>query len=130
MQNTACSGAGLVETEQIAISAQRRITPDSAGIYHADHVEAWKRIVEFIHNHTSSMVAIQLNHAGRRGSTRSRIHGLDTALQKDNWPLISASAIPYSPSIQVPKEMNRADMDTVCNDFVLATQRAYEAGFD
>jgi anthraniloyl-CoA monooxygenase len=126
----ACSSAGLLETEQVAISAEGRITPDSLGIYHSDHVEAWKRVVEFIHNHTSAKVAIQLNHAGRRGSTRSRTNGLDRPLQDDNWPLISASPVPYSPSNQIPREMNRADMNSVCDDFVLATQRANEAGFD
>ena len=130
MRSAACSGAGLVETDLVAISAQGRITPDCAGIYHADHVETWKRVIEFIHNHTSAKVAIQLNHAGRRGSTRSRSKGLDRSLQEDNWPLFSASSIPYSPSNQVPIEMNRADMDSVRDDFVLATQRAHEAGFD
>ncbi len=130
MQRAACCGAGLVEAEQVAISAQGRITPDCAGIYHTDHVEAWKRVVEFIHNHTSAKVAIQLNHAGRRGSTRSRTNGLDRPLQEDNWPLFSSSPVPYSPSNQVPIEMKRADMDRVRDDFVLATQRAHEAGFD
>jgi anthraniloyl-CoA monooxygenase len=130
LQSAACSGAGLVETEQVAISAQGRITRDSAGLYHATHVEAWKRVVEFIHNHTSAKVAIRLNHAGRRGSSRSRAEGLDRSLQEGNWSLYSASSIPYSPSNQVPIEMKRADMDSVRDDFVLATQRAHVAGFD
>jgi anthraniloyl-CoA monooxygenase len=130
IQNAACSGAGLVEIEQVAISAEGRITPDCAGIYHAGHVEVWKRVVEIIHNHTSSKVAIQLNHAGRRGSTRSRTYGLDRPLQEGNWLLFSASSIPYSTSNQFPKEMNQASMDSVRDDFVLATQRAHEAGFD
>ena len=130
IQNSACSGAGLVDIEQIAISAQGRITPECAGIYHADHTAVWKRVVEFIHNYTSSKVAIQLNHAGRRGSTRSRAKGLDIPLSEDNWPLFSASSLPYSPSSQVPKEMERADMIRIRNDFVRATQMAQEAGFD
>jgi anthraniloyl-CoA monooxygenase len=130
IQRAACSGAGLVEIEQIAASAQGRITPYCAGIYHIDHVEAWKQVIEFIHNHTSAKVAIQLNHAGRRGSTRSRTNGLDRPLQEDNWPLISASPVPFSQSNQIPKEMNRIDMNSVYDDFVLATQRANEAGFD
>ena len=130
IQNAASSGAGLVETEQVAISAQGRITPESAGIYHADHVEAWKRVIEFIHSHTQAKVVIQLNHAGRRGSTRSRAKGLDRSLSEGNWSLFSASSIPYSPSNQVPREMSRADIDSVRDNFVLATQRAHEAGFD
>ncbi|HXX77272.1 MAG TPA: FAD-dependent monooxygenase, partial [Ktedonobacteraceae bacterium] len=130
LKNVARSGTGLVEIGQVAVSALGRITPDCAGIYQADHVDVWKQVVALIHNYTSSMVAIQLNHAGRRGSTRSRANGLDIPLQEDNWPLFSASSIPYSPSNQIPKEMNQADMDNVRNDFVLATKRAYEAGFD
>ena len=69
IQIAASSGAGLVSTELVTISAQGRITPDSAGIYHADHVEMWKRVVDFIHGYTLRRSAIQLNHAGRRGST-------------------------------------------------------------
>jgi anthraniloyl-CoA monooxygenase len=130
IQNAAFSGAGMVETEQVAISAQGRITPESAGIYHADHVEAWKRVVEFIHSHTQAKVAIQLNHAGRRGSTRSRANGLDRSLHESNWSLFSASSIPYTPSNQFPREMSRDDIDSVRDNFVLSTQRAYEAGFD
>ena len=130
LQRAACSGAGLVVTDQVAISVQGRITPDCAGIYHADHVEAWKRVIEYIHNHTSARLAIQLNHAGRRGSTRLRTKGLDRPLQEANWLLFSASSIPYSPSNQVPMEMKRANMDSVRDDFVYATQRAHEAGFD
>jgi len=130
LKNAARSGTGLVETGQVAVSDLGRITPDCAGIYQSEHVGAWKQVVDYIHNYTSSMVAIQLNHAGRRGSTRSRVDGLDIPLQEDNWPLFSASSIPYSPSNQLPKEMNQADMDNVRNDFVLATKRAHEAGFD
>jgi anthraniloyl-CoA monooxygenase len=130
MQSAALSGAGLVETELVAISAQGRITPDNSGIYHANHVEAWKYLVDFIHSNAGAKIAIQLNHAGRRGSTRPRTNGLDRSLHEGNWPLFSASSIPYSASNQVPKEMNRADMDSVRDDFVLATQRAHEAGFD
>ena len=130
MQNAASSGAGLVETELVAISAQGRITLNSAGIFHTDHIEAWKQVVEFIHRHTRAKVAIQLNHAGRRGSTRSRVYGLDRQLREGNWLLFSASSIPYSPSNQVPKEMMRADIDRVRDDFVLATKRSHEAGFD
>src|SRR5205823_10122068 len=55
---------------------------------------------------------------------------LDRPLLEGNWSLFSASSIPYSSSNQVPKEMMRADLDRVRDDFVLATQRAHQAGFD
>jgi anthraniloyl-CoA monooxygenase len=130
LYSAASSGAGLVLTEPVAISAAGRITPESSGIYTTNHVEAWTRLVETVHTHTQAKVAIQLNHAGRRGSTRPRAEGLDRPLHDGNWPLFSASSISYTPSNQVPKEMGRADMDSVRDDFVLATQRAHKAGFD
>jgi anthraniloyl-CoA monooxygenase len=130
IQNAATYGAALVVSEQVAISAEGRITPDSVGLYNANHLEVWKRSVQCIHNNTHAKVAIQLNHAGRRGSTRSRAEGLDRPLSEGNWPLFSASPIPYTPTNPIPKELSRTDMDSVRDDFILATQRAHEAGFD
>jgi anthraniloyl-CoA monooxygenase len=130
MRKCALSGAGLVITEPIAISAEGRITPDSAGIYDTDHVTAWSNGVEFIHTHTPAKVAVQLNHAGRRGSTRPRMQGLDRPLREGNWSLLSASPISYTPQSQIPREMDRIDMDRVRDDFVCAAQLAQEADFD
>lgn len=130
IQSAAASGAGLVVTEPIAISPDGRITPAGIGLYNANHVETWTRLVESIHTHTQAKIAIQLNHSGRRGSTRPREEGLDRPLLDGNWPLISASSIPYTPYSQVPKAIDRADMDRVRDDFLLATRKAQEAGFD
>ena len=113
LHSAASGGVGLVVTEHVAISAEGRITPENAGIYDANHIEAWKQIVDFIHSQTPAKVAIQLNHAGRRGSTRPRVQALDRPLPDDNWPLLSASSTPYTPSNQLPKEMDRVDMDCV-----------------
>jgi len=126
----ALGGAGLVVTEPIAVAAKGRITPGCTGIHHPEHVESWKHIVEHTHTNLSTRVALNLSHAGRRGSTRPRWEGLDRPLRKGNWPLISASAIPYTPESQVPKEMDRAAMDRVVGEFVQASQMGHEAGFD
>ena len=130
ISSCALAGAGLVVTEPIAISAEGRITPESAGIYDTRHVEAWMRIIESIHTGTQAKVGLLLNHAGRRGSTRPGAQGLDRPLHHGNWPLLSASPIPYTPHSQVPREMDRADMDRVREDFVRAAKMAHEAGFD
>jgi len=55
---------------------------------------------------------------------------MDEPLPDGNWPILSASAIPYFPHSQVPREMTRRDMDAVREDFVRATRMAEEAGFD
>jgi anthraniloyl-CoA monooxygenase len=123
-------GAGLVLTELTAISPVGRITPGDTGMYRDDHVAAWARIVDEVHQRSSARIALRLNHAGRRGATRPSWRGLDRPLSDDGWPLMSASAIPYSPEASVPKEMDLADMEQVRGDFVKATGMAEDAGFD
>jgi hypothetical protein len=77
-------------------------------------------------------VAVQIGHAGPKGSTCAPWEGAgaDRPLPDGNWPLLAASAQPYLPDGAVPRAMTRADMDRVTADFVAATRRAAEAGFD
>ena len=49
---------------------------------------------------------------------------------EDNWPVIGPSPVAWSPRNQVPREMTRADMDTVRDEFVRAAAAAARAGFD
>jgi anthraniloyl-CoA monooxygenase len=126
----ALSGVGMVMTEPIAVSREGRITPACAGIYAREHVAVWAQVTGFVHAHSAAKIAIQLNHAGRRGSTRPRWEGLDRPLRTGNWPLVAASPIPYTPRSQVPQELDRLAMDQVCAAFVHAARLAQEAGFD
>ena len=99
-------------------------------MWNDEQTAAWKRIVDFVHGTTAAKFGLQLGHAGRKGSTRVAWEGIDQPLPDGNWPLISASALPYMTVSQVPSAMTRADMDRVKADFVAATKRAIEAGFD
>ncbi|MED5621372.1 bifunctional salicylyl-CoA 5-hydroxylase/oxidoreductase [Ideonella sp. BN130291] len=127
----AMGGAGLVYTEMTCPSADARITPGCAGMYAPEHVQAWKRIVDFIHANTPAKVGLQLGHAGRKGATRVAWQGIDEPLDDTQaWPLVSASPLPYLPQSQVPREMSRADMDRVTAEFVRAARMGAEAGFD
>jgi anthraniloyl-CoA monooxygenase len=117
-------------TEMTDVSRDGRITPGCAGMYKPEHATAWRRIVDFIHASTPAKIGIQLAHAGRKGSTRLMWEGIDEPLATGNWPLISASPIPYMAHSQVPRAMDRRDMDTVRDDFVHAAQLAELAGFD
>jgi len=126
----AVGGAGLVIAEMTDVSREGRISPGCTGMYKPEHVTAWKRVVEFVHAHSPARIALQLAHAGRKGSTRRLWEGIDEPLAEGNWPLISASAIPYFPHSQIPKAMDRADMERVQADFVKAASMAEAAGFD
>jgi anthraniloyl-CoA monooxygenase len=122
--------AGLMMTEIVAVSAEGRITPDDPCLYTPEHLVSWQRFVEQARTRSAASLAIQFGHAGRRGSTRPRTHALDLPLRRDNWPLISASPLPYTPYSQVPREMDEVEMQRVRQDFVQAAQMADEAGFD
>ena len=126
----ALGGAGLVMTEMTDVSAEGRISPGCTGLYSAEHVAAWKRIVEFVHTHSEAKIGMQLGHAGRKASTRLAWDGIDEPLIEGNWPIMAPSPLPYHPYGQVPKEMTRADMDRVRDQYVRATEGAEAAGFD
>ena len=48
---------------------------------------------------------------------------IDEPLPEGNWPIVSASPLPYFPHSQVPREMTAADMDLVRADFVARRAR-------
>jgi anthraniloyl-CoA monooxygenase len=123
-------GAGLLLAQPVAVSPDGRITPGEAGLYDRESLAAWGYIVEKIHAHSSTSVAIELNHAGRRGSTRPRAEGVDRPLRAGNWPLLSASPLPYTPRSQVPRAMEPSDMTRIRQDFKRAARMARDAGFD
>jgi anthraniloyl-CoA monooxygenase len=126
----ALGGAALVYSEMICVSDIGRITPGCAGMYRPEHVEAWRRIVDFGHRHGGCAMAAQLGHSGRKGSTKLMWLGIDQPLDEDNWEVLAPSPIPYSELNQVPREMTREDMDVVRDQFVWAARGALEAGFD
>ncbi|MHA1566626.1 MAG: oxidoreductase [Alphaproteobacteria bacterium] len=126
----AVGGAGLVITETAAVNEQGRITPACAGLYRPEHMEAWRQVVDFVHTKSDAKIAIQLGHSGRKGATEPGSAGEDQPLAQGAWPLMSASALPFTPAHQTPTAMNRDQMDAVQADFVKAAEMAEAAGFD
>jgi anthraniloyl-CoA monooxygenase len=126
----AIGGAGLVMTEMTDVSREGRISPGCAGMYLESHVPAWRALVDFVHRESDARIGIQLGHAGRKGSTRPPWEGKDLPLEDGNWPLMAPSSIPYHEGSQVPREMTRADMEQVRQEFVRATRMSDQAGFD
>jgi anthraniloyl-CoA monooxygenase len=127
----AMGGAAMVFTEMTCVSPDARITPACLGMWNDAQRDAWKRIVDYVHAHTDAKMALQLGHSGRKGSTRRAWDGIDQPLASENWPLVSASALPYIDGVsQTPREATRGDMDRIKADFVAATERGAAAGFD
>jgi anthraniloyl-CoA monooxygenase len=123
-------GAGLVFTEMTCVSPEGRISPGCTGLYVPEHETAWKRIVDFVHAETDAKIAIQLGHSGAKGSTQLGWEESDAPLKTGNWPVLAASAVAWSPENQMPREMSRADMDKIRDEFVRSTEMAARIGFD
>ncbi len=123
-------GAGLVYTEMTCVSPEGRITPGCTGLYAPEHEVAWTRLTDFVHAETNAKICCQVGHSGRKGSTQLGWEQIDTPLVDGNWPVMSASPIPWSTYSAIPKEMDRTDMDAITAQFVASTQMVQRAGFD
>jgi anthraniloyl-CoA monooxygenase len=130
LASRAIGGAGLLFTEMTCPAPDARITPGCTGLWSAEQCGAWKRIVDFVHANSQAKIVMQLGHAGRKGSTQLGWEDENHPLVEGNWPIYSASPIPYFPDSQTPLEMTRADMDRVIAEFVQSTRYAEQAGFD
>jgi anthraniloyl-CoA monooxygenase len=126
----AIGGAGLLFTEMTDISAGARISPGCAGLWNDEQEAAWKRIADFVHTQSAAKFCLQIGHAGRKASTKLMWEDDVKPLDEGNWPIVSASPLPYFPESQVPRAVSRADMDEIVGEFVATVERAERIGFD
>ncbi|MET4095975.1 bifunctional salicylyl-CoA 5-hydroxylase/oxidoreductase [Arthrobacter sp. UYCu712] len=126
----ALGGAGLVMTEMVCVSEAGRITPGCSGLYNEAQQESWAGIVDFVHSRSTAAIGVQLGHSGRKGSTKLMWEGIDEPLAAGGWEPVGPSAIPYGPGSPAPREIDRAEMDQVRDEFVAAAVRAAASGFD
>jgi anthraniloyl-CoA monooxygenase len=129
----AMGGAGLVYLEMTCPSADARITHGCPGLWNDAQEAALKRLVDFSRGNGGARIALQLGHAGRKGSTQLGWEKMDHPIDDPaaNWPLVSASPIAwFDGESQVPAELDEAGMARITADFVAATERAARAGVD
>ncbi len=128
----ALGGAALVFVEMTSPTPEGRITPGCPGLWNDAQAVALARIARFVHQNSSAKIGLQLGHSGPKGSTQLGWEDTDEPLQNpsDNWPVLSASSVPYGPQNQMPRALTRTDMEVMTQAFVAATLRAEQAGFD
>ncbi len=127
----AIGGAGLVYVEMTCPSPEARISPGDTGLWNETQAAAFKRIVDFCHANSKAKMCMQLGHSGRKGSTQLGWERMDHPLERDNWPVVSASPIPYDEGVsQVPLELDRKGMEKIVREFERSTRYAHQAGFD
>ncbi|MDB5987415.1 MAG: NADH:flavin oxidoreductase/NADH oxidase [Nevskia sp.] len=127
----AIGGAGLVIVEATAVSADGRISPGDAGIYHDAHVEAWAPIARFI-SAAGAIADMQLAHAGRKASTDLPWKGGQSlSPQQGGWrPIVAPSAIAFDERSIEPHALSIDGIRAIVADFRNSAQRARDAGFE
>ena len=125
----AVGGAGIVFTESVAIEPRGLITPHCLGLWNDEQRDAYARIATSV-SAAGAVPAIQLNHAGRKGSVgRPWEGGKPLTIDQGAWPLIAPSAVAFGDGYQVPAEIDAATIATVMKCYAIAARRAREAGF-
>jgi len=127
----AISGAGLLCLEATAVNPQARITHGCLGLYNDANQAALQKVVDAIRAISPIKLAIQLSHAGRKASSRRPWEG-GALIPQDagGWQTVAPSALPHKPEEEAPAALSEKDIAQLIADFVSATVRAKEIGFD
>jgi 2,4-dienoyl-CoA reductase-like NADH-dependent reductase (Old Yellow Enzyme family) len=126
----AVGGAGMVFVEATAVTPEGRISPGDMGIWSDAHAEPLGRIARFVESQ-GSVPAIQLAHAGRKGSCEPPWQGgasIKTA-EAGGWPVVAPSPIPFNEGDPIPVRLDKAGIEQILTAFEAATARALRAGF-
>ena len=125
----AVGGAGVVLTEATAVSPEGRISPQDTGLWNDEQTRAWARIVAFVQAQ-GALAGVQLAHAGRKGSSRRPWEARGAVPPEEGgWVPVGPTAEPY-PGLAHPAALDEDGIAQVRADFVAATRRAVDAGFD
>lgn len=127
----ASGGFGLIIQEATAVSPEGRISYGDMGLWEDAHIEKLKQVVDFCHTQ-KALVGIQLAHAGRKASHHLPQDGAKEIApdQKNGWQTVSASALPFRDEENTPLALDEKGIQKVKDDFVAATRRAKDIGYD
>ena len=127
------SAAGLIMVEATAVEEIGRITHNCVGIYNEKCIQSLKKNLQLAKSvaPNKSYFGIQLAHAGRKASTQRPWEGRSTLTKEENpWKTICPSPIPFQETWHVPQEMKISDIERVKKQFISASLKAIEIGFD
>ncbi|WP_431857628.1 NADH:flavin oxidoreductase/NADH oxidase [Azospirillum sp.] len=127
----ALGGAGLVFVEATAVTPEGRITHGDVGLWNDAQVPPLRRIADFLRAH-GSVPAIQLGHAGRKGSVQRPWEGSAplNGAGEPPWPTVAPSALPVQADWPAPAELDAAGLDALRDAWRQAARRALAAGFE
>jgi 2,4-dienoyl-CoA reductase-like NADH-dependent reductase (Old Yellow Enzyme family) len=131
INNLALSGAAMFCIEATHVEATGRITPGCLGLYNDATEAALKPILASVRKHSRAAVAMQLAHAGRKGSSHVPWDGgQQIPLGQGGWLTDAPSAVPQKEGEAAPHALDAAGLSRVREAFVAAARRADRLGID
>ena len=126
------SGAGLLTIEATAVSAEGRITPGCLGLYDDACEQALADVLARARALSPPMpVAMQLAHAGRKGSSQRPWEGGKLLPpEKGGWVPVAPSALPHGADEAPPAALSTDDLARIRRAFADSARRAGRAGID
>lgn len=124
-------GFGMIIMEATAVAPEGRISPCDLGLWDDGQMDAWRWIVADAKAAGATM-AVQLNHAGRKGSTGCHAIGFDgqsVPEEQGGWRTVCPSANAYG-SLARPRALSVDEIHTIVDQFRDAAWRAMNIGFD
>jgi 2,4-dienoyl-CoA reductase-like NADH-dependent reductase (Old Yellow Enzyme family) len=133
----ALGGAGLIFTESTAVHPDGRIGVRDLGLWSDEQIEPLRRVVRFVREQGAA-IGIQLAHAGRKAGSHALWDGGTAFTEAElrdpgdgrQWRRLGPSPIAAGPEWSVPEAVDSYGIATIIEDFVAATRRARECGFD
>lgn len=120
---------GLIVVEASAVSPEGRISIACQGLWSDQQAAAFGSIIDFAHSQQVPM-AIQLAHAGRKGSSmRPWDDHLVASAVEGGWETVSATAAGFN-NMPTPRELTVEEIKNLVADFAAAAKRAKSVGFD
>lgn len=128
----ALSGAAILTIEATAVTPESRITFGDVGLYSDDCESAMKRVLNGIRQWSKMPIAIQLAHAGRKGSSEVPWKGgHQLAPESPNgWKTVAPSAVAFRETYDAPLALDKAGLSRIRDAFAGAAKRALRLGID
>jgi 2,4-dienoyl-CoA reductase-like NADH-dependent reductase (Old Yellow Enzyme family) len=127
----ALSGAAMFCIEATHVEAIGRITPGCLGLWNDATEAALKPILASVRKHSRIAVAMQLAHAGRKGSSHTPWDGgQQIPLPEGGWQTEGPSAVPHKEGELAPLALDAVGLKRVRDAFVAAARRAERLGLD
>ena len=127
----ALSGAAMFCIEATHVEAVGRITPGCLGLWNEATEAALRPIIASVRKHSKTAVAMQIAHAGRKGSSHVPWDGgQQIPLTEGGWQTQGPSAVPHKEGELPPLAFDAPGLARVREAFVAAARRAERLGLD